>query len=122
MTVKELFENIESKSMTGKDMVDQALCRPRVIMSLVEGLFAWDHRVAYECAGLLQLISRAAPNLIYPHFNSLSDVLAHADSIRREDVNMVLRRLELIDCQGKGAFLSSGRNGKSAPGLSAFPA
>ncbi|MEX2162388.1 MAG: hypothetical protein WD751_10810 [Anaerolineales bacterium] len=106
MTVTELIATIDSKSMTGRDVVDQALNRPKVIMSLVEGLFAWDARVAYECAGLLTLVSRAAPKLLYPYFNSLADMLAHADSIRREEVNAMLRRLEPIDTFSKRAFLA----------------
>ncbi|MEX1248290.1 MAG: hypothetical protein WEA61_07380 [Anaerolineales bacterium] len=121
MTVTELFNTLESKQATGADVVDQTLGRPKVIMTLVEGLFAWDLRVAYECAGLLQLVSRAAPKLLYPYFNSLADMLAHTDSILREEVNLMLRRLERVDCFSKAAYLGlDGGLDNSAIGLAPF--
>lgn len=84
----------------------QALGRPMVVASLVEGLFARDYRVQYECTGLLALVSMATPSLLYPYFNSLCDALNLADPLLRSDVFRLLCRLEKVDCLNKLATLN----------------
>ncbi len=101
MTIGELVINLESKEMTGRDLIDQALGRPRVISTLVEGLFAKDVRVQYECCGLLGLVSLASPGKLYPYFNSLRDLLHHPDQLVRADARNILARIVKVDTQHK---------------------
>ncbi len=101
MTIGELFSYITSKTVSGQYLVEQALGQPGVINTLVEGLFAQDVRVQYECSGLLGLISLAAPAKLYPHFNSLRDVVAGPDKVLGADARRILNHVSRVDTQGK---------------------
>ncbi|MCW5876318.1 MAG: hypothetical protein KIS85_05475 [Anaerolineales bacterium] len=101
MTIGELFTHLESKTISGLDLVEQALGQPRVINTLVEGLFAQDVRVQYECSGLLGLVSLAAPAKLYPHFNSLQDAAAGPDKVLGADARRILGHVARVDTQQK---------------------
>ncbi|MCL5428962.1 MAG: hypothetical protein M1347_04045 [Chloroflexi bacterium] len=89
-----------------RKIVGQLLSSRRVIFFLVEGLFARDARVRYESAGLLRLIAENSPQLLYPHFNSLRDVLTSPDAILRGDIRRVIKQLARVDSQQKIGYLA----------------
>jgi hypothetical protein len=105
MEIKEFFGSLESKLVSPKQLVEGTIGRPKVVMTLVEGLFANDLRVAYECAGLLRLISAISPCMLYPYYNSLADLLSTTDPVLRIEAEIILDQLCRVDCLEKGAYL-----------------
>lgn len=108
MDANALFESLESKVISAKQLVDGTIGRPKVVLTLIEGLFARDLRIAYECAGLLRLISGVSPCLLYPYYNSLIDVLGTTDLVLRAEAEIILDQLSRVDCMEKGDFLRLG--------------
>lgn len=106
MSIEEFFRNLDSKERTMRKLLGQVLSSRRVIAFLVEGLFAHDARVRYESVGLLRLVGEGSPQLLYPHFNSLRDVLNSPDSVLRGDVLKILKQIACVDSQRKMPLLA----------------
>lgn len=105
MNISDFFAILESKIVSPRVLVEHTIGNPRAVISLIEGLFAWDLRIAYECAGLLRLISGVSPCSLYPHYNSLIDLLGSIDPVLRTEAEIILDQLTRVDCLGKGSYL-----------------
>lgn len=55
--------------------------------------------------GLLRLISGVSPCLLYPYYNSLTDLLGATDPVLRAEAEIILDQLSRVDCLEKGAYL-----------------
>lgn len=79
----------------------------QIVSKLVDQLFSTYPAKAYEAIGLLEVYSRRWPCLLYPHFNTLVDLLAHKDPIFRIESGRILSRLAAVDCQHKLEFVAT---------------
>jgi len=103
--IEKLFAKIDAKLNQGKAVGAVVLSEPEEISRLVEGLFAQDAGTQLECARSLRRAGAARPHLLYPHFNSLVDLLENADAELHAEISNLLSLIASVDFLDKVAYL-----------------
>jgi len=96
-----LLLKLTDKSLGKKEVHQEVRADPSLMPKLIEGTSSQKASVRYGCARVLVELSESDPLMVYPYFNSITDLLSSRYRVLKWDATYILANLSLVDTERK---------------------
>ena len=98
---KDLFEKLENKSITKKDIAKKVMNNINLLPEVIDGVSSPKAAIRYGCASALKIISEENPKQLYPHMDFFIQLLESEYRILTWVAMAVIANLTKVDAENK---------------------
>ncbi len=101
MTASKIWQGLAQKVITPDELAAQVYANPDLLPEIFLGLHAKPARIKYGCLKVLQLLSEQQPELLYPHFDKVVQLLDSEVTFFKWGAILMVAQLTRVDTAHK---------------------
>jgi hypothetical protein len=101
MLEAKLLQQMAQKEADAEEIADKIIKKPELLSEIFQGLSADEARIKYGCAKVLRIISEKEPEVLYPEFHFLAELLNSDRTFLRWDAIQIIANLAAVDSENR---------------------